>query len=504
MKIRELNIKGFGKFQGTRILLEDGINLISGENESGKSTLHAFVRGMLFGHRRQRGRASRNDSYSRYEPWENPGFYGGSLRFESGGKEFRLSRNFSRGQRAEQLVCESDGECLSLEDGDLDMLLGGISETVFDNTVSVEQMKGVTGEGLARELNNYMAGCQGGGDGTLDLKKAEENLKERRKELERELQERQKAGEARQQEIRARLSYLRRECEKVREELEEAVEVLKGRAAAADLPREGTRERQGRARKFFAALAFLLALGSLFLLQDLSLPLRIFLAVLFLGLSIFAGAGIRHRKNTAGETGREETGKLQWSTEYLRGELKDRERACANAEEEYRESGVLLAKRDPLETDLQALRLAGQVIRQLSADMQRRMGGRLRENISRLLQAITAGKYTGVSLDEELHMTLHTRENAVPLSRVSRGTVEQVYLALRLASAKLLCPEEELPLFLDEVFAQYDDRRLCQALRVLGEQSRQVLLFTCQNREEYYLKQLKIPYHKIVLQEENT
>ena len=37
-----------------------------------------------------------------------------------------------------------------------------------------------------------------------------------------------------------------------------------------------------------------------------------------------------------------------------------------------------------------------------------------------------------------------------------------------------------------------------------GEQSRQVLLFTCQNREEYYLKQLKIPYHKIVLQEENT
>lgn len=123
MKIRELNIKGFGKFQGTRILLEDGINLISGENESGKSTLHAFVRGMLFGQRRQRGRASRNDSYSRYEPWENPGFYGGSLRFESGGKEFRLSRNFSRGQRAEQLVCESDGECLSLEDGDLDMLL---------------------------------------------------------------------------------------------------------------------------------------------------------------------------------------------------------------------------------------------------------------------------------------------------------------------------------------------------------------------------------------------
>ena len=74
MKIRELNIKGFGKFQGTRILLEDGINLISGENESGKSTLHAFVRGMLFGQRRQRGRASRMTATAAMSPGRIPGF----------------------------------------------------------------------------------------------------------------------------------------------------------------------------------------------------------------------------------------------------------------------------------------------------------------------------------------------------------------------------------------------------------------------------------------------
>ena len=64
MRIRELIIKNFGKFRDKSILLEDGINILYGENESGKSTLHAFIRGMLFGMERGRGRASLNDNYS--------------------------------------------------------------------------------------------------------------------------------------------------------------------------------------------------------------------------------------------------------------------------------------------------------------------------------------------------------------------------------------------------------------------------------------------------------
>ena len=55
MKIRELRVKHFGKFQNARICLRDGINLVAGENESGKSTLHTFIRGMFFGLRRMRG-----------------------------------------------------------------------------------------------------------------------------------------------------------------------------------------------------------------------------------------------------------------------------------------------------------------------------------------------------------------------------------------------------------------------------------------------------------------
>ena len=78
MRFLDLYISGFGKFHDTAVSFEDGLNVIYGKNEAGKSTIHTFIRGMLFGIERQRGRAARNDIYSKYEPWENSGTYEGS------------------------------------------------------------------------------------------------------------------------------------------------------------------------------------------------------------------------------------------------------------------------------------------------------------------------------------------------------------------------------------------------------------------------------------------
>ncbi len=78
MRFLDLYISGFGKFHDTAVSFEDGLNVIYGKNEAGKSTIHTFIRGMLFGIERQRGRAARNDIYSKYEPWENSGPLRGS------------------------------------------------------------------------------------------------------------------------------------------------------------------------------------------------------------------------------------------------------------------------------------------------------------------------------------------------------------------------------------------------------------------------------------------
>ena len=76
MIIRQLNIKNFGKIHDKTLEFSPGINVLYGENESGKTTIHTFIKSMFFGLTRMRGKAARNDTYSTYEPWENPGQYG--------------------------------------------------------------------------------------------------------------------------------------------------------------------------------------------------------------------------------------------------------------------------------------------------------------------------------------------------------------------------------------------------------------------------------------------
>ena len=95
---------------------KNAINVLYGENESGKTTVHTFLKSMLYGISRQRGRAARHDVYATYEPWENPAVYGGTIWFENGGRNFRLSRNFARSSPASELLCEDDGEVMDWRD----------------------------------------------------------------------------------------------------------------------------------------------------------------------------------------------------------------------------------------------------------------------------------------------------------------------------------------------------------------------------------------------------
>ena len=180
-------------------------------------------------------------------------------------------------------------------------------------------------------------------------------------------------------------------------------------------------------------------------------------------------------------------------------EIQGKRTAAENLEQEYREYCLSCAEKDPLETDLEGVRLALETIGKLSADMEKRVGAALKRRMSEILARITDGKYLSVSLDQELNMGLHTKDYYVPLNQVSRGTMEQVYFALRMAATELLCAEEPLPVLLDEVFAMYDDRRLAGVLEWLAGQNRQVLIFTCQDREEKILQRRQIPYRKVTL-----
>ena len=72
MKLKSLWPLAFGKFHASEpIILEDGLNIITGDNESGKSTLAALILGMLYGFKKEvRTRAYRTPEFDRYKPWK--------------------------------------------------------------------------------------------------------------------------------------------------------------------------------------------------------------------------------------------------------------------------------------------------------------------------------------------------------------------------------------------------------------------------------------------------
>lgn len=187
MRFLDLYISGFGKFHDTAVSFEDGLNVIYGKNEAGKSTIHTFIRGMLFGIERQRGRAARNDTYSKYEPWENSGTYEGQLRLESDGVIYRIERSFQKNKKEFTVINETTGR----EEPDgravLQEILGGMSETVYNNTISISQLKSATDEGMVTELKNYIANMNTSGNMALNITKATAYLKNQRKQLEAQL-----------------------------------------------------------------------------------------------------------------------------------------------------------------------------------------------------------------------------------------------------------------------------------------------------------------------------
>ena len=227
MIIQELRLKNFGKFTDKSIQLKEGMNLMYGENESGKSTIHTFIKGMFFGMERGRGRASVYDTYSIYEPWENPNYYAGSLRFRVGQKTFRLDRNFDKYSKKAELICEDDGEELSVTDGDLDVLLGGLNAGNYENTVFIGQLKIETGQSLGIELKNYATNYYATGNSELDLGRALQSLQEKKKLLERDeknyLMKKQQKRERMEQEasyVWRDIHHLEEECERITGELE--------------------------------------------------------------------------------------------------------------------------------------------------------------------------------------------------------------------------------------------------------------------------------------------
>jgi len=105
------------------------------------------------------------------------------------------------------------------------------------------------------------------------------------------------------------------------------------------------------------------------------------------------------------------------------------------------------------------------------------------QRASRFFQQMTNGAYIRIIAPGDSKSLLAETQDRRMLSSVflSRGTQEQLYLAMRFALSDAAAPEHPLPLLLDDLFVHFDEQRFVQTLPVLEEMARkrQIFLFTC-------------------------
>lgn len=138
---------------------------------------------------------------------------------------------------------------------------------------------------------------------------------------------------------------------------------------------------------------------------------------------------------------------------------------------------------------VEAIDLAQKTLEEASSQLQRRFAPRISQLGQQYLRRLTLGRYDRLMLNDNLTLRCGSTDELTlrdPLWR-SEGTTDQLYLALRLAVAQELTPDA--PLILDDAFVRFDNARLQAALELLQEiaEEKQVILFTCQSREQEML-----------------
>jgi len=137
-----------------------------------------------------------------------------------------------------------------------------------------------------------------------------------------------------------------------------------------------------------------------------------------------------------------------------------------------------------IQNEYDAITLAEDTLREADAELQSRFSPELGRLAARYMSEVTGGRYEDVLISRDFSAKARTKEDAVARDSeyLSAGTLDLMYLAVRLAACELALPEgEPCPLVIDDALVNLDETRFRQAMELLKQigRERQVLLFTC-------------------------
>ncbi len=633
MIIKDIQITNFGKFNHKSLPLEPGLNIIYGENEAGKTTLHTFIRGMLFGIEKQRGKASGKDLYSKYEPWDNPSNYQGMMRIENDGVTYRIERNFSRQYKSFKVINEDMGVELSPEE--IDDLFMGLDESCYYNTISISQLGSATDKELEVILKNYAANLGSTKSMEINIKEAFADLDAQKKKImqdnkigqeeiiqkslnnakeQLELSEREQqtiiASVEQKKETAARFSERKKELstldKKRLEELEKhnsrkdklyqdvmsyTSDVEKNTATLdkikehkAELERQMLEKgidnsetmenlydkvinRSNMPVAFIImALAFIgaaigFAMGSIQFLAFREYWIKpavclcgaivcLLLAVIRYYMNkkrkkkklealkelrlvldrleaakheeLYTKRQLDSKREALNNTQEQILKEEEWETDaedYSEDikEIEEKEREINDviskarwALEQKKENDIQTEKRiEELEErlkniqnakmEIEAIEEAKRSIEDIAGEIRNSFGKKLNERASYYMSKITNGKYNRLTIDEKLNITINSKKALISALKLSKGTIEQVYMALRLAAADIIFDKDKKPILLDDAFVMYDNKRMGNTLKFMAENMEQVILFSCHTREKVMADKLELQHNFIKL-----
>ena len=158
----------------------------------------------------------------------------------------------------------------------------------------------------------------------------------------------------------------------------------------------------------------------------------------------------------------------------------------------------LYEEKDELENKNEIYNLVKQNLEEAYEEMKSNITPDFIIEIQNIISEATNGKYNKCLVDEDGIKVENENGSYIDIDRLSIGTIDMIYLALRISAAKSIS-DEKIPIILDEAFAYYDRNRMRNILKYLDKQSNQIIIFTCTNREIQVLEEEKINANIITL-----
>ncbi len=548
MYINKLFLKEFGKFNNREIKLEQGLNVLYGDEGAGKSTVRDFVTGILFGISRSRGLGSGQDNYSARKPKGGNG-YSGKAHVTSAGRSHLLERNFNMTTDGATLtdIENGKGERLRSKNSYRGVLFD-MDKSTYVDALNVEPAdeNGDSDKAVCDFLEKYLHNIRETGCSGINRAAAIEYLENERKkydnkkylmqieELEAQMDELgdvdkdlEDIRKARREELDAynmEIARLKREARQLvnekdaeipdeDEDRERSRIFLEVEAIDDEDEKKEKKKQEKKSKKLTDNIFVIMAVGILVVglitlvvhlvgFQKSIQQLFVICTIAFVAITIIDGLfrkgafdgdklpSEEEFQRTIYEMGRATESRtvrveidrvFQEEHDKKLDMFKFQEHDAIEKRDAYYElkekRDAIFVDYDALETEKKAIDKAIDTIDSLSGSLAARFDG-VEQSISQLLGLISDGRYTEAKLDDDMHVAVKKDGHFFRAEFLGNDVVRQVYLAVRLAVAKIL-NDEKMPLLLDNVVDVTDESQLTGVLKAISTvDTEQVILLT--------------------------